>query len=192
VDGRIQSDATVKHKTKNRIFFNESRVEEVKQSFGEIIQHRYDWLRNSPEEKIAALDWSRARARAYAKRAWNDSPKRRLVHRLRSRIGMALKRSGTPRARGWIKTEQLVGCSVSKLREHFEALFRDGMSWENYGLKGWVIDHKIPCSQFDLSRVMEQRRCFHYSNLQPLFDSENRKKGSRVVSAAKTLTIPVI
>ncbi len=43
------------------------------------------------------------------------------------------------------------------------------MNWENYGKFGWHIDHIIPCDSFDLTKEEEQRRCFHYSNLQPLW-----------------------
>ena len=48
--------------------------------------------------------------------------------------------------------------------------------WDNYGQKGWVIDHILPCCSFDLSKPEEQRKCFHYSNLQPLWESDNLRK----------------
>ena len=49
------------------------------------------------------------------------------------------------------------------------------MAWDNYGTgqngKGtqeWQIDHIKPCASFDLSKESEQKKCFHYTNLQPL------------------------
>lgn len=42
------------------------------------------------------------------------------------------------------------------------------MTWDNYG-KYWHIDHIIPCSSFDLTDIEQQKKCFHYTNLQPLF-----------------------
>ena len=174
--GRIKTDVTVQKKTVQRMFFEESRAGEVRQFIADVREHRYDRVRLPPG---VALERGRKRSRERAKRIWINSAKTRLTHVLRARIGKALivkHHRRTP-----YKTEELIGCSVPELRAHFESLFRAGMSWENYGLKGWVIDHKIPCSQFNLNRPSEQRRCFHYSNLQPLFDSENRKKGSRLM-----------
>ena len=42
------------------------------------------------------------------------------------------------------------------------------MTWDNYG-GYWHIDHIIPCCRFDLTKEEEQLKCFHYTNLQPLF-----------------------
>ena len=42
------------------------------------------------------------------------------------------------------------------------------MSWENYGKGGWVIDHAMPCDFFDLTDEIMQKRCFHWTNLQPI------------------------
>ena len=61
---------------------------------------------------------------------------------------------------------------------HLEAQFKPGMTWDNYGLKGWHVDHIRPCASFDLRDPEQQRRCFHYTNLQPLWAEENLKKGS--------------
>ena len=54
------------------------------------------------------------------------------------------------------------------------------MSWFNYGVFGWHMDHIIPCSKFDLSRLDEQRKCFHFSNLQPMWAKENIKKSNKI------------
>jgi hypothetical protein len=49
------------------------------------------------------------------------------------------------------------------------------MSWDNWSLKGWHIDHIRPISSFDLSDPAQQKECFHYSNLQPLWAIDNLK-----------------
>jgi hypothetical protein len=74
-------------------------------------------------------------------------------------------------------TMELLGCPVEFLREHLASQFSSGMTWNNYGL--WEIDHIVPCAKFDLRHASEQRKCFHYSNLQPLWAEENRRKGAR-------------
>jgi hypothetical protein len=51
------------------------------------------------------------------------------------------------------------------------------MNWENQG--EWHIDHILPCASFDLTKEEEQRKCFHYTNLQPLWAKDNMIKGSK-------------
>jgi hypothetical protein len=68
----------------------------------------------------------------------------------------------------------LVGCSLTFLREYLSSKFQPGMSFDNYGQ--WHIDHIIPCASFDLNDWDAQRQCFHYSNLQPLWATDNFKK----------------
>jgi hypothetical protein len=74
------------------------------------------------------------------------------------------------------KFYNLLGCDIKFLKQYLEENFKEGMSWENYGRMGWHIDHKQPCSSFDLTKTEEQQKCFHYSNLQPLWWNENLKK----------------
>lgn len=71
----------------------------------------------------------------------------------------------------------LLGCSLSELQQWLERQFTEGMTWENYG--DWHIDHIRPCISFDLSSLDEQRQCFHFTNLRPLWADENRSKGGR-------------
>ena len=51
------------------------------------------------------------------------------------------------------------------------------MSWGNYGK--WHVDHIRPCASFNLVNEEEQKKCFHYTNLQPLWAKDNLSKGSK-------------
>ena len=74
---------------------------------------------------------------------------------------------------------ELLGCSIEQFRAHIEAKFTSRMSWKNYG-SAWHIDHIIPCSAFDLRDPKQQRQCFHYTNLRPLWARANIRKGTSV------------
>lgn len=63
---------------------------------------------------------------------------------------------------------KLIGCSIEHLRNYIESQFLPEMSWDNHG-KIWEIDHIRSCATFDLSDIQQQKECFHYTNLQPLF-----------------------
>lgn len=77
-------------------------------------------------------------------------------------------------------TMELTGCSKDDLYAHLESKFTDEMTWENYGK--WHIDHIKPCASFDLTKVEEQQKCFHWTNLQPLWAIDNMRKGAKYVS----------
>lgn len=71
---------------------------------------------------------------------------------------------------------ELIGCDLEFFKRHIEQQFKDGMSWER--LDEIHIDHIKPCVKFDLTKLEEQQKCFHYTNLQPLWSVDNLKKGS--------------
>lgn len=98
--------------------------------------------------------------------------KRRLLNNLRSRLSHSLKRNSKIK-----HTLEYIGCTLEELKNHLESRFIDGMNWDNYGK--WHIDHIHPCASFDLSNPEEQYKCFHFSNLQPLWEKDNLKKGGR-------------
>lgn len=111
-------------------------------------------------------------ARYMRERARID-PVFRILKNTRKRIWDALK--GISKSE---RTVTLMG-GVSEYRAHIEKQLPSGWTWENYGVT-WEIDHKIPCSKFDLSDPEQQKICFHFSNTQPLGISENRSKGNRL------------
>ena len=74
--------------------------------------------------------------------------------------------------------KKYVGLSPNKLWKYLESLFEPGMTRENYGK--WHIDHIKPVISFDLSKDEEIRDCFFYTNLQPLWATDNYRKNSRL------------
>jgi hypothetical protein len=76
-----------------------------------------------------------------------------------------------------------LGCSIEYLKLLFFTMFQPGMTWENYG-QVWEIDHIIPLDHFDLTDRDQFLTACNYKNLQPLWVSDNRNKGARVVENA--------
>jgi len=74
-------------------------------------------------------------------------------------------------------TMDLTGCTTKDLIIHLSSKFTEGMTLENYG--EWHIDHIKPCVSFNLEDPEEQRKCFHWTNLQPLWAIDNLRKGSK-------------
>ncbi len=139
---------------------------------------------STPERMASARERTRCyrikhkeRIKAQEQDRLKNDPAYAFTRLLRSRIGKAVKAQYTNKA---VKTMDLIGCTVKKLLAHLESQFLPGMTWENYGRKGWHIDHIIPCATFDLSRQDHQRKCFHYTNLRPAWYHHNVGRGSRI------------
>ena len=100
----------------------------------------------------------------------------------RNRIRTAIKAQYGNKAH---KSIELLGCTIDVAKKHIETQWTEGMSWENHGRgKGkWQIDHIIPCDAFDLTNPTQQKECFNYSNLQPLWQIDNIKKSNKIVEA---------
>lgn len=89
-------------------------------------------------------------------------------------------------------TKELIGCTSDELRAYIEKQFTKGMTWENYGIDGWHIDHIMPCSSFDLTREDHQRQCFHFTNLRPLWALDNIRKGCKIITHQPQLPLSVV
>lgn len=99
----------------------------------------------------------------------------RIKRNLRTRIRCALKPNNAYKTD---TSENLLGCTIPFFKHYFESLFTDGMNWEKFMSADIEIDHIKPCAKFDLTKEEEQRKCFHYSNCQPLWWYDNNKKGA--------------
>ena len=104
----------------------------------------------------------------------------RLSSTLRSRLYSALR----GQAKGGSAVRDL-GCSIPEFKTYLEARFYpnpktgEAMTWENWTLDGWHIDHIKPLSAFDLTDRLQFLQAAHHTNLQPLWAQENLSKGPR-------------
>ena len=143
-------------------------------------ENRKNWRLNNPEKTKAA------RQKCYQKRVSNGKneeyrkqPEVKILDSLRSAVRRVIK---NPTGDYTFKTLDLIGCSPKKLLKHLEKQFYDNpqtgekMSWDNYGMFGWHIDHIIPCASFNHLRIKDRKKCFNYTNLQPLWCHENWSK----------------
>lgn len=110
-------------------------------------------------------------------------PSERIAGNIRRRINKVIhqKSSGG-------RLEALLGCSPMEFCAFIERQFIVGMGWHNYG-RAWHIDHRLPCSSFDLTDEAQQKRCFHFSNMRPLWAKTNMRKGNRITEPQMRLLL---
>lgn len=133
------------------------------------------------EYYIRNRDRIRARVNARTKERRKNDINFRLRVNLRLRINQAIKRRVGKQHKKSRSAVKDLGCSVDELIAHIEANFKDGMSWDNYGARGWHIDHIIPLAHFDLTDDDQMRKAIHFSNLQPLWAVDNIRKGAKLM-----------
>jgi hypothetical protein len=151
---------------------NKKKIEIKKKTYAE---KNKEYLRKKKSEygkknKKKIRDKARIRVRTYLK----TRPQFKLKLYLRNRVREVLKEQKTIKSQS---TFELIGCSPKQLRNHIQKLFKRNMNWNNYGK--WHVDHIVPCSKFDLTDVKQQRICFNYKNLQPLWARENIIKSNK-------------
>ena len=113
--------------------------------------------------------------RQYRKHQRKNNPICRVSSNLRSRIASYI------RNKGWVKEGSItksIGCSSSEFVKHIEGQFDNKMNWANYG-DYWEIDHILPLSS--AKTIDEVYKLNHYTNLQPLYWKDNRKKGAKII-----------
>jgi hypothetical protein len=115
----------------------------------------------------------RARNNAYQHQRYHTDPAYRLKCILRANFRQALKLGRAPKTGS---VTNLLGCTLDEFKVYIESLFLPGMTWDHGGQIH--IDHIRPCASFDLTDVGQQRECFHYTNLRPVWCAENQRKGS--------------
>lgn len=74
------------------------------------------------------------------------------------------------------KTTTILGYSVQQFKTHIEKLFLENMSWDNWDLTGWHLDHKVPVSWFIENKCFDIKIVNSLNNLQPLWAKDNISK----------------
>lgn len=117
----------------------------------------------------------KAYKREYYRTRYGTDPTFNLIGRLRSRLNKALRCNVKSAS-----TETLIGICAEECRKHIESQFTEGMSWHS----DMHVDHIVPCASFDLSDPQEQRKCFHWTNLRPMWGPENLCKSDKMTKEA--------
>lgn len=147
-------------------------------------QHRNYYIRH--RDKI--LKFSRKynfdhRERLYecSKKRFNERYQTDLGFNLECRISGAIRVAlkGNKSGRHW---EDLVGYTLTRLKEHLQNTIPKGYTWKDY-LKGILhIDHIVPKSFFKYTKSEdpEFKKCWSLDNLQLLTKEENRQKWNKL------------
>jgi len=104
-------------------------------------------------------------------RRQNDLPFR-ISANLRTRLSVAVRngqKSGS--------AVSDLGCTIPEFKEYIVSKFLTSMSWDNYG--EWHLDHIRPLSSFDLTDREQFLAASHFTNYQPLWAKDNRRKGAK-------------
>ena len=134
--------------------------------------------------KAAMKRRANGKQNVYRRKRLRADPAYAILCRLRCRVWHALKRQGATKSIGTIT---LLGCTPVFFRSYIEKQFVDGMTWDNRGK--WHIDHRVPCTAFNMLNPLQQRYCFWYKNHQPMFANDNLSKSNMYKQEDKELLI---
>ena len=205
-----------KNKAKKRAYDKQYYLDHKDETKEQRAEYSKAWFENNPDKvreynakrQEAKLEWARenkdkvaaSRKRnahkhkgywaKYARNRRATDPLYALASRIRKRIAMALKSQNIAKTN---RTHELIGCSIPELKAHLERQFAPGMTWENHG-KGqgkWHIDHIRPIISFDLSDESQRLECFHFTNMQPLWQQDNLSKGGSYNTSVASTTVSI-
>lgn len=99
------------------------------------------------------------------------------TYKLRVNVAREMRKQ-LENGKGRRKWVDAVGYTADQLKTHLERQFTRSMSWSNYGVNGWHIDHIIPVASFGPMEFGDAtfRACWALTNLRPLWSETNRKK----------------
>ena len=125
-------------------------------------QHNVKWRAENPEHVASYIN-------DYHKQRKAEDPLYRVQCNMRSMGNRVVKQLALGKKPA--STEKWQGCSADELKDYFESLFQEGMTWDNYG--EWHVDHIRPVCSFSAE---EWQQINHYTNLQPLWAEDNYSK----------------
>lgn len=170
-----------KHRAKLRAYYREiKRANKAHlkatdpEAYRKLIKSKSDYDKNY-RRKMAVP--RREKTRQYVARRMATDVNYVMRQRLRSRVFVAIKKGYGKKS---AKTMDLIGCTIETLKAHIQSLFTDGMTWDKFLAAEIELDHIIPCAAFDLTKAEEQKKCFHWSNMQPLWVIDNLMKGDKM------------
>ena len=181
---------------KSREYYQENKEKiaakerEYRQENKEKVTARHSKYRQENKEKITAksreyYQENKEKIHKYYKKRYHSDPEYNLICRLRTRMSKVVKAAGLDKKCD--STSELLGISPSGLKEWLERQFTEGMTWENRS--DWHVDHRVPITAFDLTVDQNQRICFWYKNLHPMWAKDNLQKSNTYTEEEKQALI---
>lgn len=117
----------------------------------------------------------------YKTKLFANKPEKKAIANLYSVYRSAIKRAcnQNPIVRKRLSSYKNLGCNSEMFKVYIESKFKEGMYWSNYG--AWEIDHIFPLSKINLNDLDSLAKVLHYTNLQPLWAIENKRKSNKIV-----------
>lgn len=111
------------------------------------------------------------RQRKYINIRRKTDPQFRILCLLRARIKHVLKSQKVTKS---LHTIELLGCTPKFFQNYIRSLFKPGMTLANDGQKKWHLHHIKCCHTFNLLELEQQKLCFHYTNMIPMWEDEHK------------------
>lgn len=171
---RLEHPANVKKTKRKWIDNNIEKVKEGKKKWNDsnlekVKEGKKKWKSENPDK-----------VREYKKKNHKLRKQRdpfyRSIYNLRKRTAAYLKQMGVKKDSSMFT---MVGCTPEEFRVYLESKFLEGMSWDNYGIDGWHIDHIIPISS--ANTLEDVKKLCHHTNFQPLWAEDNLKKSNKIL-----------
>ena len=161
-----------KVKVRQKKYYQSDIGKEVKRRYNQSAKGREN--NKKWEEKYKKSEKGKATHNKYKKRRMETDPKIKIIHSVRTRLNLFLRNNNIKKTN---TTFKMVGCTPKFLKEYLEKKFKPGMSWQNHTKTGWHIDHIKPLNKAKSPEAV--KKLMHYTNLQPLWATENLKKGNK-------------
>jgi flagellar biosynthesis GTPase FlhF len=197
-------DYSKNYKKKNRQYYQEYSALYYKNNKEDLLKYKKKWYLNNREYTIEKgriyksenREWYSKYLRnwrminnkyhkEYLKIWHNENPEKRKEYweklrnnrphiiAWRNTLRLSLNRMGKKKEESTIES---LGYSSKDIKSHMESLFKEGMSWENWG--DWHIDHIFPVSKFDTGTPISVVNSL--DNLQPLWAKDNLSKNNKI------------
>ena len=160
---------------RSKKWYQENKEEESKKRKERYINNKEYELKVNREWYNNNRDKVRKSVRKYRRNKRKSNIQFRIIDNLRARFSRIL--NGTKKEK---TTKSLLGCTLKKFKEHIESQWEEEMTWENYGFYGWHLDHIFPCAVFDQTCKYQRAVCWHYTNFQPMWATDNKKKQTTI------------
>jgi len=176
------SEKKKKYYRENKELFRERRKKNYARSRDNELKQMKEWKANN-REKIKEYNKeykSTKEFREYRNEYQRDQYANNELYKLRKTISTFCWRvTDAVKQQKELQSLEYLGCSLDEFKLHIESLWLEGMTWENHGVDGWHIDHKIPLDWF-VKNSDDPWEANYFTNLQPLWAADNLSKGASI------------